>query len=102
MLGGSRRPHSYTDFAGGTFTGPEVPRETNHNHLCRKRHGGWSRRKEIAGLNLNPHAQNHSLRVVDEVWDEEYYRKSIEAQQESGRTAIGSPVCLLGFSVGTR
>ena len=97
MPNGSRRPHPYTGFACRTFLGPDGPHETNHNDKCTHKYAGLSTCKETAGVNLNPHEQNDSpkkihlrslnnmvfshftyaLRVINEVGNEEYNRKTL-------------------------
>ena len=64
MPDGSHRPHPYTGVSCGIFLGPDGPHEMNHNGPCRENYGGPTCYVEIAGLNLNPHEQNHARKGV--------------------------------------
>lgn len=59
---GSRHP--LIDLACDTFKGLDVPHETNQNDEWKHNYAALSLCKEIAGVNLNPHGQNHSQKGI--------------------------------------
>ena len=58
------RPHPYLGVASGIFLGPDGPHEKNHNPQCTRNHSGLTTCSEIAGVNLNPHEQDHAKKHV--------------------------------------
>lgn len=122
MPDGYRRPHPYTGLACGTFRGPDGPRESNHSGVGRRHYAGLSMCTEIAGVNPNRHEQNHSrkgihlrslnnmvfatftysLRLINEVQNEENNRKTVESPRQSGGPPTGQHGCLLDSFGGIR
>lgn len=58
------RPHPYLGRTSGIFLGPDGPHEKNHNPQCTRDHSGLTKCSEIAGVNLNPHEQDHAKKHV--------------------------------------
>ena len=48
----------------GMFVGPDGPHEKNHSEKCQRAYSGFSGCLEIAGVNLNPHEQDHSKKPI--------------------------------------
>ena len=55
-----RRPHPVVGEVAGLYLSPDGPHETNHGRKCRAMFGGLKTCDELAGVNLNPHQQNHA------------------------------------------
>ena len=48
----------------GMVVGPDAPHEKNHSIKCQRAYSGFSTCLEIAGVNLNPHEQDHSKKPI--------------------------------------
>ena len=55
-----RKPHPVIGKSAGLYLSPDGPHETNHGKQCQDLFGGMSTCDELAGVNLNPHEQNHA------------------------------------------
>lgn len=55
-----RKPHPLIGKLAGLYLSPDGPHETNHGPHCRALFGGLKTCDELAGVNLNPHEQNHA------------------------------------------
>lgn len=58
--GQGRKPHPVIGEVAGLYLSPDGPHETNHGPKCREMFGGLKTCDELAGVNLNPHEQNHA------------------------------------------
>lgn len=55
--------HFYRGQRVGMWLGPDGPHEGNHQGACQEKYGGGTRCKQLTGVNLNPHEQNHSKKT---------------------------------------
>lgn len=54
----------YKMWQSGMFVGPDGPHEKNHSKECQRQYSGFTTCDELAGINLNPHEQDHSKKAL--------------------------------------
>lgn len=54
----------YKMWQSGMFVGPDGPHEKNHSKECQRQYSGFRTCDELAGINLNPHEQDHSKKAL--------------------------------------